>query len=241
MEMNVRNKIITAIPAILVCASSYAGVMGPVEAPIPGISPFVSAEGAYTWNKLEPYVVNSSASSLDKNGWGGRLAGGFIQPILNNYEFSFEGGLGYYGNTVKNTNGLAPNPKTLLEGLDVLIGGAYKYNQFGLFLKGGAMILNRQTKVTNILGEIAPGGLLSGSRTINNSVTEMMPEIKVGGLYDVNPNLAITVSYMHVFGANNGGYSNIITSPDSINYIASMNQKNPTLNSVLFGLQYKFV
>ena len=230
--------------------NAQAGTMGPMNTK-PSFIPFASIEGAYSWNTLEN---NHSGATVSKDQWGGRLAAGLVHPWKDNLGLSLEVGYGYYGKTTESESmsnigsGLisADFSSTIsnkISGVDILAGMAYSYNQFDLFAKAGVMAETMMNKLSgstnvNLLSEIN-----ASVNVINRSSnTAVLPEIKVGGNYNLNENIGISLAYMHVFGSslNNGNTSVTVPSSSTAPVIVSINDQPTSLDAILFGLHYNF-
>lgn len=219
------------------CVISHAGSMGPVSSVLPPTTPFVSLEGAYTWNQLNSVTVNGAASAGHDKPWGGRLAAGFIHPYSDLLRFSGELGGGYYGSQSR-TVGNYGRSNVSIDGYDLLFGALYKFNQFDLFGDVGVMLQNNRIKSTEYLEVSNPGGLLSGSITTKSNQTQVLPEIKVGGIYNLSDNWGISLAYMHVFGVNTGGNMSVTPTTDVVAINGTTQTQNPTLDSALLGVRY---
>jgi hypothetical protein len=234
------KKIITLALTALAFQSSFAGTVGPASTTLRTITPFVSAEAAATWNQINSVEINHFATSQQTDLWGGRVAGGLMTSLSDVIRFTFEAGIGYYG---KNTRTLASKDffaTSKIDGLDVLIGGMYRYNQLDLFVKGGGMVQSQRINVQADLTKAISGGLINGSVNTILTRTQFMPEIKVGGIYNFNEHWGATLAYMHVFGSNVNGTFNVTAMPGSILAYNTGHGECPTLDSVMFGLQAVF-
>lgn len=226
--------------ALLSTGTSFAGTMGPVVSK-PAISPYITGEASWTSPDSNDGVINGNALNKSFQGWGGRLGAGIMYPYNDNLAFTTEIGGGYYGSISYVSPTGSINFKDNIDGYDALFGALYKLTNFDLFLQGGFMIQNYRQKGTIDLS-ILPGNLIVGSATNNINQTQVLPEIKVGGIYNINPNWGVTVAYMHAFGSeryiNSDNTGTIFTGFRSY---TSMNLNNPSLNSVMFGLRYNIV
>jgi hypothetical protein len=74
------------------------------------------------------------------------------------------------------------------------------------------------------------------------NIGQVMPEIKLGGGYHVTDNWGVTAAWMHAFGGTMGVQAdNIGLSSGSVSIgSAVMSLNNPTINSVMFGVEYLF-
>ena len=234
--------------AIAVCASvcsfmAQAGTMGAVAVD-KHVIPYLEGDASYTWNSLKGTTVNSLPATLKKNGWGGRISAGIVYPYTEQFGLNAEIGGGYYGQTRATLDSRGIRAKTNIDGYDVLVGGTYHaLEMVDVYFDFGFMNQNMQFKVTRDNALRFPGGLFTGTQVIHATQTQILPEIKVGALYNVFPYLAVTASYIHTFGTSNA--SNITTnatvSPANIANNGTIDQRNPSLNVVLFGLRYNFV
>lgn len=222
------KKIIITLSTCVLLNSGYAGTVGDVHTVSQSITPFGSAEGSATWIATDSSNFYGQKPALSLQHWGGRLAVGALFPHNEHIKFSSEMGWGSYG-TVKSINNVtAPSIYKRMDcdiyGFDLLVGALYSYQQFDAFFKVGAMAENRNYT----------GVLISGPTTLTqkNLQTNVNPEIKVGGIYNVNDQLGVTLAYMRVFGNNN-------TEASFTSNVSSSSLKNPTLDSVMFGLTYK--
>lgn len=234
--------------AIAVCASAcsfiaQAGTMGAVAVE-KHVVPYLAGDASYTWNSLKGSMINGTPAVLNKNGWGGRISAGVVYPYTEQFGLNAEVGGGYYGRTRSNLASRGISANTNIDGYDVLVGGTYHaLEMVDVYFDFGFMNQNMQFKVTRDNGLRFPGGLFTGTQVLHASQTQILPEIKVGGLYNIYPYLAVTASYIHTFGTSNA--SNITTSatasPANIANAGTIDQRNPSLNVVLFGLRYNFV
>ncbi len=237
-------KKITFVVAAAAASVVHAGSMGPVSTS--SSTPYLTSEASYTWPPYGGFTVNSYQRTISSQGWGGRLGAGMMYSYSETISLTGEIGGGYYGSksqNLYNVNGqVASSGSFSVDGYDVLAGFIYKLNYFDVFFQGGFMLENIRTSYYNNLSDIYPGGLYSGFKTRSLNQTQALPEIKVGGIYNVNPNWGIDVAYMHVFGNNNPhGSGQKSATFDGVYENTSVFGQNPTLDSVMFGLHYNFV
>lgn len=224
----------------------HAGAMGDNQTMCS--SAFVSLEGGYTWNTLGGYDftvvgLNSNLTSSSNTTHNtGRLAAGMITMMDDQFGVTGELGWGYYGKTTftpSATGVLAPLPGTLsisqtLSGFDALIGLAFVQQYYSLSIKAGALIQNMQTKSD---ANFAPFGFpVVDTLTVKTNTTAVLPEIKLGAAYNFNENWALTGAYIFALGTSpkTTGTFNVNTLRASL----SVNNQNPTINSLLLGIQY---
>jgi len=263
-EICMRQKILLSI-MLLICGSSglYAGTMGAV-AKEKEYKPFIIGEAAYSWPDVTGFDVNFTnlarlRSNILINGWGGRIAAGVMRSISDRFALSFEGGLMYNDHfnvqPVYSVTGAQVIPeKTTVTmngdqyGFDLLGGIVYSKPKYDLFFKAGALFENTRTHLAVNLHEILRNNdrrryFREGStQAINVNIGQVMPEIKLGGGYHVTDNWSVTAAWMHAFGGTMGFHADdmdLQTNQLSIGNIAA-NLNNPSINSVLFGVQYFF-
>ena len=238
------NKLILATTLVSALASlniGHAGSVGPIASEsISSWRPFATLEGSYTWNQFDGVAINHLSTSDTNQHWGGRFAAGIVHPISVTLRLSGELGGGYYGSTSPTIPADNLNARFSVDGYDFLVGAAYKINRFDLFGKVGLMVQNQRVKLSKNLEKTNPGGFISGTITRSYNQTQALPEVKVGGIYNLNDSWGISLAYMHVFGTNihsnmthSATVSGIITNGQS-------DTQNPTLNSVMLGLCYLF-
>ncbi|AHE67576.1 hypothetical protein [Legionella oakridgensis] len=229
---------------------AYAGGMGGGSSVGTGsLVPFISGEGAVTWNTVKSATVFGSGPSISKQLWGGRGAVGLAYGYSNHFGFTSEAGWGYYGSTNSHVSGSIPSGRlsiansSYLYGFDLLAGITYDFVPFSVYLKGGAMAENRHVKGTAIFENSIGSSNYTSTNRLTTVSTNIHPEIKVGGLYNFTDHLDFTLAYMHVFGNND--FSSTVTgafaSPQATAGIYSVaNAQAPSLDSVMFGLIYNF-
>lgn len=232
-------------------SSSYAGGMGAVEQSVPSLYPYIGADASYTWNGLNASNLTSNATpvSLTSQGWGGRLSAGVMWPHTEKFGFNAEIAGGYYGSDHVVTPSTGAVSRRSIDGYDVLAGVFYQFsplevlNPITLFGDAGFMVQNYRVKRTYDVERVISGfsASYSGSVSTTDSTTQVLPELKVGGLYHLRPNLAFSLAYLHVFGVNPSGTTNASENGDrQISIVSTTNMQNPTLNTILFGLRYSF-
>lgn len=235
------KKIALSIAYLTAITAVNAGTMGPAASP-PAVTPYVVGEASHTWLDTNKIIVNSITANRTDQGWGGRLGGGAIYNYSDALGFTSEIGGGSYGKqtqTIHNSAGsLVTSNKYTLDGYDVLAGAIYKMQYFDVFGEAGFMMENLRYNSTQNLNLVSPGGLLSGTVTQKGDNTQALPEIKVGGIYNLYPDWGFTVAYMHVFGSGPKVRETSSSTTTNIATNAYTNTLNPTLNSLMFGLRY---
>jgi hypothetical protein len=226
-----------------------AGMMGSIPVGQDYFVPFVSGEADATWNTNKSVTIFGNSPSTSSQIWGGRGAVGVVHAGHNHWGYSSEVGWGYYGNTSSSSAGsttggsLSITNNSDFYGFDILVGLTYDVEAFRLYLKGGAMAENRYVNgYAQFQNSIGGSNYLSTNR-LKTTATNVLPEIKVGGIYNFNEHLGLSLAYMHVFGNDNfsasvtGAFSN----PQALAGISSVvSAQNPSLDSVMFGLVYNF-
>jgi hypothetical protein len=205
------------------------------------IKPFVSVEGAYSWYGTGSVNINGVGASepIRHNGWGGRVAGGTNFVNGNPISFGSEIAWGYYAKSSLNTPGI--NGTSDYYGFDILGAINYTYNQFDFFAKAGAMFFNKKVDALRNLTTNFDGVTISSSIRDRVITNETMPEIKFGGLYNFNPNLGISLAYMHIFGTSTKWHvQTTATTPTTLTYSKSTNVRIPSFDTIMLGLRYQW-
>lgn len=223
--------------------SAYAGTMGPVS--VENHALFATAEGAYTWSQLGDVTLNRFSLRTDYNGWGGRLAVGATHYTSTPWSYTAELGWAYFANKdFKNETVGVRYSRDNIYGMDLLAGISYRYDMFDLFAKVGGLIESEQQKQKIDLTAYQNNGSFTGYSSTKFTMTNILPEIKVGGVYNFNPELGISLAYMHAFG--NSTSVNIVNSRTGYTNSPTYDQQvrattaPVSLDSVLLGLRYSF-
>ncbi len=239
---------VALITTLMGGSTVYAGSMGPIETQ-PLFVPFLAGEASYTVPKVSVPSINSLPASKSKQGWGGRLGGGFTYQTSEKYRFISEIGGGYYGSQTRKINGNSFDFS--LDGYDVLVGGLYKLDllqnsyltgNFDLLVQAGFMIENIRRNLAGNSDNLQIGDFVRYQGRVKTDRTQAFPEIKVGGIYNFNQNWGFSVAYLHVFGSNT--HLDTDATFDRVRGLTSQggsNLQNPTLNAVMFGLRYSIV
>lgn len=235
------KKTTVAVLMLSSSAISHAGTMGPISSQ-PSYIPYITGEASYTWPNFGVVRINGVQASQSLNGWGGRLGLGmaYVSPIQN-VNFTAEIGGGYYGDAKQ---ALLPyaNSKSTIDGYDVLAGALYKttYN-VDIFGQIGFMIQNLRVSGTQNTTYSVPGGTNVVSASNKFISSQVLPEVKIGGIYNLTQNWGISAAYMGVFGSRPGSTVTYgLVGTQEFNTLVA-NAQNPTLNSVMFGLRYSIV
>lgn len=227
-----------AISGLIVLSTAYAGAMGPVSAEVvKGSHAFVSLDGVYTWNQIDGISLNGYSPVQSKQNWGGRFAAGRIYPFSEKLSFSGELGGGYYGTDTINILDAGWSGSFLIDGYDALVGAIYNFNQFDIFGNIGIMAQNLRGNIIQDLATLIPGGVNTGTTHTKWNSTQILPEVKVGVIYNLNSKWAVSLSYMHVFGSNLQGSVFYTETTTNATQDVNQNTQNPTLNSILFGVR----
>ncbi|MDP3560982.1 MAG: hypothetical protein Q8R83_02240 [Legionellaceae bacterium] len=237
------KKIAVAISALCTLGYLPLGLAGSMDSvassQVKSTTPFASLEASHTWNQFNGFHINSFLSSKTSEPWGGRFAVGVARPISDVWSLSGEVGGGYYGQT-KPSIAEYLDIRYNIDGYDFLAGGIYKINQFEVFGKVGFMVENIRARTTANFARLIPGGFVSGTATKRFNRTEALPQIKVGGNYNLSNNWSVSLAYLHVFGSNMHSNNTISASPGSFEWNGESNLEVMTLNSIMFGLRYNF-
>ena len=228
-----------------VVSVAHAGSMGPVSM-ASSYTPYLTGEASYTWPQLGNLMINKDLTTTTSQGWGGRLGAGMMYNYNEKLSFTGELGGGYYGSknrkVMTTTGAVASNGSMAIDGYDLLAGFVYKWTYFDVFFQGGFMLENARVTQSVDLGLASPGNFYHGYVSQNGNSTQALPEIKVGGIYNINPNWGLDVAYMHVFGSTpsfNGSFAG--TTTGGVYKVIDSVSQNPTLDSVMFGVHYNFV
>ena len=241
------NKL-TLIPLIsaLSCSSLvHAGGMGE-QSGLLGTSGFASLEGGYAVTSIDNFIFTvtgpgggSISSTITKQHYAIRLAGGLINMIDDQFAVTSELGWGYYGKDTLNPSGSDFGSLIIehtITGFDALVGIAYIQPNYSLSLKAGAMIQNMTTKTT-ASGEVA--GLFStgfSSLVTKVNQTAALPEIKLGGSYNFDNNWSLTAAYLVALGSANKISASF--DPGTGTGTLVSDSLNPTMNALLLGIQF---
>lgn len=205
-------------------------------------TPFIVGEATANYIAYQPEIINNITGSQVSNIWGGRFGAGLTRKYRDKFSFTSEIGYGYYGRVRTSFTNSVNNNYYALDGLDALVGFVYSLKDLDIFFKAGAMIENRRVKGSLYLSKAYTGNVMSGQQSYNYNFTQVLPSFKTGGMYNVNANYALSLSYMHVFGNNTSlvATNNAQSNPLTIVSYNNIYTQNPTVDSVLFGIQYNF-
>lgn len=261
------KKLLISTMMLLGVSASFAGTMGEIK-PLPVLIPFVDAEASYTSPDVEGFNaqvngVGSFVGQQDRQGWGGRIAGGALHPFTERWAGSAELGFGYYGSvkmnpaiTITGSNlsvtptGDAINMKFNQYGTDVLVGLFYTQPKYDLFFKVGALVQNLRATIAftpnQIFGENTStlAQRMNGTYTTKVTVANALPALRLGGSYHLNEDWMLMVSWFHAFGSTLAiNMPNVSRSqngsPGSLGSAVTQIAV-PTIDSVMFGLDYRF-
>lgn len=234
-----KNKIFKLSLLILNASFANAGDMGDTTNKYP-TTPFIIGEANFSYIAYQTEVFNNLYSTQINNIWGGRFGAGLTRKYRGNFSLSGELGYGYYGRVRSSFINNVNNNHYAIDGLDTLVGVIYKLKDLDLFFKAGAMIENKRIKGTLDIGKTYNNDTFSGQKNYNSNFTQVLPALKTGGMYNLSPNIALSLSYMHVFGSSTSSLANYSSSssPLTVNTYSSIHDQNPSLDSVLFGIQY---
>ena len=232
------------VAATLLASTVYAG--GPSVEPMPqshNLPLFATLEGGYTWNDLGTTTVNSLTASESNKGFSGRVAAGAAHYSSYNPSLSYTGefGWGYYGQTDYTLASRGVDAENYIYGLDLLGGVNYQVNDlFDVFFKLGGMLQNirmhRNTNLDNFIG----GTAVTGTDNETTTVSSVIPEIKLGGVYNFTDCWGISLAYMHAFGNNVSMTVDKTHTADTVTSTTTVTGAPVSLNNVMLGLRYRF-
>ena len=222
-------------------SNAYAGSMGPNPPAV--AKPYFAGEAAYTWRQIDAPTINSFSGTASSEPWGFRVSAGILRFYTEKLGLTAEIGGGYYGNTPITAPLTSSLGNIAVNGFDVLVGALYKLEHFDVFAQIGFMGENTRLDFTRYnLERLFNGNLIRGKTRVRSSNGDFLPEIRVGGIYNVLDHVGVTLAYMHTFGSTmtyNLNNSSVIG--NGINRFKDVNFENPTLNSILLGLRYYIV
>ena len=220
------KKIITAVFMSTIVSTFYASDTGTFTS---SLKPFISLEGAYNWRSIDGALIRDTSPIHTNQPWGGRAALGVAISLTKNVGLTNEFGWNYFGKTTINEPKRYINISTL-DGVDLLVGILYKWNKTEWFVKGGGLAQNIHTNHTTLNYTVHDREITPYTK-LKNTETQMMPEIKIGGIYNINKHLGISLSCMQAFGST---FVVSISADGTIN----KNFRNPTSKAILAGLRY---
>lgn len=211
-----------------------------------GIIPFATVEGFPVWINFGGITVTkdtttNTADSGTKLSGGFRIGGGFLYPYKSNVDLSAEAAWNYFGSTSGKIS--ANRLQASLCGVDFLIGGSYKKDEYEWFAKMGVLFerlgYNFEMPNTYIITVDPQQYYL----TLNSSgaTTDVLPEIKVGLNYNYNTHWAFSGAYMHAFGDTPSVDLSSLKNGNIIQADVNTSLRGASLNSILFGVRYRFV
>lgn len=205
-------------------------------------SPFVGLEGTYSWySSNKTLIINNEPVTYNHNGWGGRVSGGMELSLQQSLNFTSEIGWGYFAKSSANNYVGAPySSNAQFYGFDILAGIGHQFHRMNFFVKGGAMILNRDVSGILDFTLVNNVGTLTGAMAVDSLSTFVMPEVKVGLQYPIIEKLSLSFSYMHIFGSNTNYRMTINNTANQLNLVTALNKRPPSFNTLMLGLQYAF-
>ncbi|MDP1574957.1 MAG: hypothetical protein Q8L78_08545 [Coxiellaceae bacterium] len=237
----------TLVTALL-ASSVYAGGPDVMAMPAaPAHSLFTTVEGGYSWNNygntivaIHPTTPVQHIVTPSNNGGTGRVAIGAIHysTYCPKLSYTAEAGWGYYGSTSYTASAAGINAKNYMYGFDALAGVDYEFtSKIDGFFKLGALFENTKMNRNTDLGTYTGGIVTSGTENVSSTTSSILPELKVGGVYNITDAWGLTAAYMFAYG--NGNVSSNIrkTATTEDKYVTNA---PASINSLLFGLQYKF-
>ncbi len=236
-------KLTTLLVAGLITTHAYAGDMGHMTVNTSSKSIFFAGfEGDYTWADSSIGTdLNNTIPRVDERGWGGRVSVGVYNNYFEAFGISGEAGWGYYGKRLFQDSALNSAGSYTLYGFDLLFGLWKTYSNLDFFIKAGAMLETRRTTHTVNFSRLLPGGFASGTSVESSPMSTVVPEVKVGGIYNITEQLGASVSYMYLAGWNTrGSVQQSFSRTGGFVRNASLAGGPPSFSSIMFGLQYNF-
>ena len=224
--------------ALFSASIAYAGDMGSKPAPLS--VPYVGGEVSASWIQKNAPYINGVKGNMSNQNWGGRLSAGMLRFHTEKLALMGEIGGGYYGSRSVNIPALEVSSKLEVDGYDVLVGALYKLKHLDVFGQVGFMIENARLSVSaRELNQLFRGDFVYGESDARANGTQVLPEVRAGGIYNVREDLGITLTYMHAFGSTQAFKAiNLATKGEGFFSMTNAHAQNPTLNSVLLGLHY---
>lgn len=246
----IRNfKLSIGISCLALLNGAYAGDMGKIAPAVfnaHNSAPFISAEGFPVWINFGGIRTtnNSTTHSADTGNYlagGGRGAAGFSYTYTDKIDFTAEAGWNYFGRTSGSVSGTAYG--ATLTGTDLLLGATYRKNNYGVYIKGGTLFQRSSVHINVPSTYYLTSGTTEYFAAVAGRfvVTDVLPEVKVGLTYDINPQWGASVAYMHAFGDTPKITTALNSTATTANSYVGVDLRGPTLNSVLFGMTYHFV
>ena len=91
------------------------------------------------------------------------------------------------------------------------------------------------------LGYITPGGTVFGLTDVRNTFTNILPELKAGGAYNFNDDLAVTLAYMYAFGNRTDlTFNSSASATGGFRQNVKASTAPASLSTLLLGLRYSF-
>lgn len=233
--------------ATVLVSTAYAGGDDTLTMPAQNQNPvlFATAEGGYTWNSLGDTQITVGGTTFTAtqtdSGGSGRLAMGAVHYSTRTPGLSYTGelGWGYYGKTEYAESDRGIDAQDYIYGVDLLAGVDYMFNsKFDGFFKLGGLFENVRMKRTTDLSELT-GGTASGTDNETTTTSSVIPEVKIGGIYNVTSEWGLSAAYVHAFGNSDVSMTIQKTAdPDVSNTTAT--GAPVSLNTILFGVVYRF-
>ena len=236
------------LAATVLASSAFAGGYT-TEAPHSKPALFAQLEGGYTWDTMGsttfsfvgPTSTFTGGPAETTSGGTGVLSFGAIHYSSAHPDLSYTGemGWGYYGKREFTVRSNIIDSKNYIYGFDLLAGVDYQFTpMFDVFFKLGALLENvRLVRNTNLN---ALGASVISNET--STVSSVIPELKLGGIYNITDVWGLSLAYMHAFGNTPSmSVTKTIAAPGDVTSSNYSSTGAPiSLNTVLAGLVYKF-
>ncbi|MDF1827143.1 MAG: hypothetical protein P1U39_02570 [Legionellaceae bacterium] len=226
--------------AFLSLSIAHAGDMGSKPAPVS--MPYIGGEVSYNWMQRDNPNINGFSPRSSIQHWGGRVSAGMLKFYNEKLRFTGEIGGGFYGNESTKIPQLSVKEKQSVDGYDVLVGALYKLEKVDVFGQVGFMVQNLRMSLNQAnLSEVSQGTFLTGTSYQRDNKAAVLPELRVGGIYNLREDLGITLTYMHAFGSTLSNTFSMVAAPGNIHATQVAKMQNPSLDSILLGLRYYIV
>ncbi|MCX7121889.1 MAG: hypothetical protein NTZ67_09020 [Gammaproteobacteria bacterium] len=242
MHKSIKSSMLLA--AAFLVSNVYAGGMTAepmTQAQNPTL--FTTIEGGYTWNDFGNTTVTSTVIKPTNSGWTGRAALGATHYSTSHEKISYTGemGWGYYGENQYTSELRGVNAQNYIYGVDLLAGVDYQFSSmFDAFFKVGGLLENIRMDRHTDLSKYVGSGNTTGIDNETTTTSSVIPEIKVGGVYNFTNLWGLSLAYMHAFGNNVS--MNVTKTNDgaTVTSDSTITGAPVSLNSVTIGLRYKF-
>ncbi len=196
---------------------------------------FAGGEGAYNWIQTDSFFFNDQRIKQAEQNWGGRASAGLLYFPTDKFGIGLEMGWGYYGRVSVSSNIDRWSASKHIQGYDVLFDMQYTINKIDLLGNVGFMIQKQNFNLNTYNNDSNFRTNLDAALVNFYDKTEILPEVKLGGVYHLTNNIGISLAYMYVFGSE---YQNSDSGDDDSG--DGDGSKNPSLGTLMLGVRYSF-